>query len=88
MTVTELNSMDTATLRAMNSTIVAIIKRRMKTTSIQAAGKLTVGQRVEWTGKLGRPVQGVVTKVKIKMVEVNAGNDGRWNVAATLLKVI
>jgi hypothetical protein len=27
-----------------------------------------------------------VTKVKIKMVEVNAGPHGRWNVSATMLK--
>jgi surface antigen len=69
----------------MNKTIVAILKQRMKTTSIQAAGKLTVGQDVKWTGRSGVPMYGIVTKVKIKMVEVNAGPHGRWNVAATLL---
>ncbi len=85
-TVAHLHAMDTDTLRALNKTVVAILNARIKSAQVQAAGKLTVGQEVKWTGRSGLPMHGVVTKVKIKMVEVNAGPHGRWNVSATMLK--
>jgi hypothetical protein len=78
--------MDTDTLRALNKTVVAILNARIKANQVQAAGKLSIGQEVKWTGRSGLPMHGVVTKVKIKMVEVNAGPHGRWNVSATMLK--
>jgi hypothetical protein len=78
--------MDTDTLRALNKTVVAILNARQKANQVQAAGKLSIGQEVKWTGRSGLPMHGVVTKVKIKMVEVNAGPHGRWNVSATMLK--
>ena len=84
-TVSELHSMDLDTLRAMNKTIVAIINSRVKTAQRSAALVLRVDQGVKWTSRSGVPMYGIVTKVKIKMVEVNAGPHGRWNVAATLL---
>ena len=85
-TVAQLHSMDTDTLRALNKTVVAILNARQKANQVQAAGKLSIGQEVKWTGRSGLPMHGVVTKVKIKMVEVNAGPHGRWNVSATMLK--
>ena len=84
--VAQLHSMDTDTLRALNKTVVAILNARIKSAQVQAAGKLSIGQEVKWTGRSGLPMHGVVTKVKIKMVEVNAGPHGRWNVSATMLK--
>jgi hypothetical protein len=80
--------MDTDTLRALNKTVVAILNARIKANQVQAAAKLVVGQEVKWTGRSGLPMHGVVTKVKIKMVEVNAGPHGRWNVSATMLKSV
>jgi hypothetical protein len=85
-TVAQLHSMDTDTLRALNKTVVAILNARIKANQVQAASKLQVGQTVKWTGRSGIPMTGIVTKVKIKMVEVNAGAGGRWNVSATMLK--
>lgn len=84
--VAQLHAMDTDTLRALNKTVVAILNARQKANQVQAAGKLSIGQEVKWTGRSGLPMHGVVTKVKIKMVEVNAGPHGRWNVSATMLK--
>ena len=84
--VAQLHAMDTDTLRALNKTVVAILNARIKANQVQAAGKLSIGQEVKWTGRSGLPMHGVVTKVKIKMVEVNAGPHGRWNVSATMLK--
>ena len=86
LTVAQLHAMDTDTLRSLNTTLVAIINTRVKAKVTQAAKALRVGQEVNWTGRSGLPMHGVVTKVKIKMVEVNAGPHGRWNVSATMLK--
>lgn len=81
-----LAAMDTATLRALNKTVVALINNRIKAASFEAGMSLRVGQEVKWTGRSGIPMTGTVTKVKPKMVSVNAGRDGLWNVSATLLK--
>ena len=83
----ELASMDTETLRSMNKVIVAILNARIKTNQVKAAQSLKVGQQVKWTGRRG-DMTGIVTKIKIKMGEVNAGNNGLWNVAATMLKSV
>jgi hypothetical protein len=72
----------------MNKTIVALLNSRQKATQVQAIGKLYAGQRVEWTGRSGIPMTGIVTKVMVKMVEVNAGLLGLWNVSATMLKSV
>jgi len=87
-TVAQLHSMDTDTLRALNKTVVAILNARIKANQVQAAAKLVVGQTVKWTGRSGIPMIGTVTKVKIKMVEVNAGAGGLWNVSSTMLKSV
>ena len=87
-TVAQLHSMDTDTLRALNKTVVAILNARIKANQVQAASKLQVGQTVKWTGRSGIPMTGIVTKVKVKMVEVNAGLLGLWNVSATMLKSV
>ena len=81
-----LAAMDTATLRALNKTVVALLNNRIKAASFEAGLALRVGQEVKWTGRSGLPMHGVVTKVKPKMVSVNAGPHGLWNVSATLLK--
>ena len=81
-----LAAMDIATLRELNKTVVALINNRVKAASFEAGLALRVGQTVKWTGRSGIPMTGTVTKVKPKMVSVNAGRDGLWNVSATLLK--
>lgn len=86
LTVAQLHAMDTDTLRSLNTTLVAIINARVKAKVTQAAKALRVGQEVKWTGRSGIPMHGIVSKVKIKMVEVNAGPHGKWNVSATLLQ--
>ena len=75
-------------LRSLNSAVVAVLKGRMKSKAVTAAQSFQVGQKVQWQSKRGYPVTGVVTKVKIKMIEVDAGKEGRWNVTATMLKAI
>lgn len=81
-----LYEMDEATLRSLNSSIVAIIKGRNKAKCVAAAQTFNVGSKVSFLGKRGNVCVGTVTKVKIKMVEIDCGPQGRWNVAGTLLK--
>ena len=84
--VAQLHAMDTDTLRTLNKTAVAILNSRMKSVAMQAASKLTVGQRVTWFNRNGIQCTGTVVKVKVKMVEVRDSRTGLWNVSATLLK--
>jgi hypothetical protein len=88
ITAAQLHSMDIDALRELNRTVVAIVKARQTKLAAAAATKFYPGQSVAFTGRFGNTVTGTVTKVKIKMVSVDAGQQGRWNVAATLLKAI
>ena len=83
-----LNKMTEDELRQLNSTVVAILKGRIKSQQVIAAQKFFKGQKVEWDSKRGFPIQGTITKVKIKMIEVDAGQHGRWNVTATMLRPV
>ena len=56
--------------------------RRMK--AAQAARSFKVGQQVTWFGKKGQ-VSGVIAKINRKNVVVNAGQNGMWNVTASML---
>ncbi len=57
----------------------------------QATRNFVVGDKVEFEGRRGRTVQGVVKSVKIKNIiveETNSTFGGRWNVSASLLKKV
>ena len=56
--------------------------RRMAERSIKQ--DFTVGQKVQWTGKKGFQT-GTITKINPKNIVVNAGQNGMWNVAPSLL---
>ena len=84
----KLNAASIDQLIALNRVVVSMVKQKTQARGRAAANRLTVGTTVTWTGKIGRPVTGIVTKVKIKMVEIDAGRDGRWNVNASMLKVV
>ncbi len=85
----KLNAASIDELIALNRVIVSMVKEKTRAKVRAAASKLTVGAKVIWTqSRTGRPITGIVTKVKIKMVEVDAGRDGRWNVTASMLKVV
>lgn len=86
--IATLNKMSDDELRALNSAVVTMLKGRIKSKQISAAQTFRVGQKVEWDSKRGYPIQGTITKVKIKMIEVDAGSNGRWNVTATMLRAV
>tara|TARA_X000000950_G_scaffold286994_1_gene397604 strand:+ start:1619 stop:1900 length:282 start_codon:yes stop_codon:yes gene_type:complete len=57
----------------------------------QATRNFVVGDKVEFQGRYGKMVQGIVRKVKIKNIiveETNKPYGGRWNVSASLLKKV
>jgi hypothetical protein len=85
--IVTLNTMSDSELRSLNSAVIAIIKGRNKAKCVAAAQTFTVGSKVSFMGKRGT-CTGTVTKVKIKMVEVDCGVQGRWNVAGTLLRPV
>lgn len=81
-----LKAMSTDELRVVNKAIIALVNGRQREACVKAAQSVTVGQRVKFAGKYGSILAGTVTKVKVKMVEVDCGIQGKWNVAGTLLK--
>jgi|TARA_B100001094_G_scaffold292972_1_gene312541 hypothetical protein len=61
----------------------------------QATRKYVVGDEVEFDGRRGQVVKGIVKRVKIKNIIVEEhthlngmGRGGRWNVSASLLRKI
>ena len=57
----------------------------------QATRNFVVGDKVEFEGRYGKMVQGIVRKVKIKNMiveETNKPYGGRWNVSASLSKKV
>ena len=56
----------------------------------QATRKFVVGDKVEFEGRYGKTVQGIVRRIKIKniIVEETSQFGGRWNVSASLLKKV
>ena len=57
----------------------------------QATRNFVVGDKVEFEGRYGKMVQGIVRKVKIKNIiveECNSQFGGRWNVSSSLLKKV
>ena len=86
MTAAQLHAMDIDTLRQLNKTVVAIIKARQTKLATAAASAFYPGQSVVFTSRTGMPIKAIVKKVKVKMISVDAGVNGQWNVAATLLK--
>jgi len=56
--------------------------RRMAERSIKQ--NFNVGQKVQWTGRKGFQT-GTITKINRKNIVVDAGQNGMWNVAPSLL---
>ena len=85
--IQELGSLTTGELKVLNHRIVEIFKHQDKMNAMAAAGTFLVGDKVCWTGKRGY-MEGVVTKIKSKNIDVNAGDKGQWIVTASMLKKI
>jgi len=53
----------------------------------EATRRISVGDTVEFDGRGGKRLTGVVKKVAIKYATVDCGFDGRWRVPAGNLRV-
>jgi len=51
------------------------------------SGRLRVGLAVQFEGRRGRLIEGVIEKMNNRSVSVRASDGVRWRVAPTLLKV-
>ena len=83
-------------IRAIDSTedlrtIANALHQHRTYMNAQATRNFVVGDTVEFQGRYGKMVQGIVRKIKIKNIIVEENNKpygGRWNVSASLLKKV
>lgn len=75
------------TVEEINQVIAAIRTRQAELQS-RAAMAFMVGQKVNFKGKFGGTVQGVVTKLNRKTIEVKAETGTTWKVSPSLLKTV
>ena len=83
-------------IRAIDSTedlrtIAEALHQHRTYMNAQATRNFVVGDQVEFQGRYGKMVQGIVRKIKIKNIiveETNKPYGGRWNVSASLLRKV
>jgi hypothetical protein len=83
-------------IRAIDSTedlrtIAEALHQHRTYMNAQATRNFVVGDQVEFQGRYGKMVQGIVRKIKIKNIIVEENNKpygGRWNVSASLLRKV
>jgi hypothetical protein len=79
--INQIYSLDAADL----DQVIEAVKFRRNQLHCQNANSFRVGDRVEFTGRSGRTLQGTVAKVKIKYVLVACDNGQKWNVPGSHL---
>ncbi len=65
--------------------IITAVKLQQTFLAKQSARTFTVGDAVQFKGRQGRTVVGVVTKVNPKTIVVDSPSQGRWKVTASML---
>lgn len=78
---------DEQTLRQLNTVIVSKLNNMRANKTLNAMSKFRVGNKVEFQSKQGRTLQGRVTKINQKTINVDTPA-GEWRVAPTFLTVI
>jgi hypothetical protein len=68
--------------------VIQAVKFRRNQLHCQNANSFKVGDKVEFTGRSGRMIQGTVSKIKIKYVLIDCGAHGRWNVPGSHLTLV
>lgn len=81
--LSEIRNMDQADLNR----VIEAVKFARAQNHREATRRIGLGDTVEFDGKSGRTLTGVVKKVAIKFVTVDCGFDGRWRVPAGHLRV-
>lgn len=88
LTKSEMTKLNTLFAKADSSEMKEIslmFKSQFKAKTQMAKNSFTVGQNVFFNDKRGAKIEGVVTKVMIKNIQVST-DAGLWRVAPTLLK--
>ena len=88
LTKSEMTKLNTLFAKADSSQMKEIsqmFNMQFKAKTQMAKNSFTVGQNVFFNNKRGAKIEGVVTKVMIKNIQVST-SDGMWRVAPTLLK--
>jgi len=83
----DIDSLDEATLIALNARIVERLHFLHHQRTAAALQDIRVGSGVTFEGTGGVPVRGVVIRRNKKTVTVHAEDDRQWNVSPTLLKL-
>lgn len=89
LTKSEMTKLNTLFAKADSSQMKEIsqmFNMQFKAKTQMAKNSFSVGQNVFFNDKLGQKIEGVVTKVMIKNVQVST-DAGLWRVAPTLLQV-
>lgn len=88
LTKSEMTKLNTLFAKADSSQMKEIsqmFNMQFKAKTQMAKNSFSVGQNVFFNDKLGQKIEGVVTKVMIKNVQVST-DAGLWRVAPTLLQ--
>lgn len=81
------NSFTSEDLRDLNQYIIERLKANRTLEALDIKKKLSIGQKVEWTGRRGHQV-GVVSKINRTKAVIDAIGGVRWTVPMTMLKIV
>ena len=81
------NSFTDEDLRDLNHYIIERLKFNRTVAAKSIKQTLSIGQKVEWTGRRGFQ-QGTITKVNRTKVVVDAIGGVRWTIPMTMIKVV
>jgi len=85
--MTKLNALFAKADSSQMKEISQMFNTQFKAKTQMAKNSFTVGQNVFFNDKRGQKIEGVVTKVMIKNIQVST-DAGLWRVAPTLLKAV
>ena len=69
------------------SEIWKVLKARHKELQARISRQFNVGDKVEFDSKYGYVIDGVITKVNTKTIQVDTEDDGKWKVGSSLLRL-
>jgi co-chaperonin GroES (HSP10) len=65
--------------------VIRMVKARREHLATAATTKFKVGDKVVFAARHNQKIEGLIEKINRKNIVVNAQQNGRWTVAATLL---
>lgn len=89
LTTTEMNKLNSLLAKADQSQmrqIGSMFNAQHKAKQQVAKNSFRTGQNVWFTSKIGERIEGVITKVMIKNIQLKTADGGLWRVTPTLLK--